>query len=178
MRTKKAKLEKGIVGLQKLKSILKQSSQNTTTLKPGREHKVISESEVKNLQKLIADIATGVWRMRNKFLMVNVTDLPNEIKKAYRHLDSIWDTLTIAKVEIRDHTNEKYVPGMALKVIAFQPTSCVLTETIRETIKPSVFYKDTLIQAGEVIVATPDTAESKKNANIEDISESKERHTQ
>jgi len=177
MKTKKGKLKKEISGLQKIKSILKQSSQNTTTLKRGREHKVISQSDLRDFQKLIADIATGVWRMRNKFSMVNADNLPNEITKAYRHLDSIWDTLASAEVEIRGYTNEKYVPGMALKVIAFQPTSSVQTETIIETIKPSIFYKHKLIQEGEVIVAKPDAAQSKKNAN-EDISESKERNTE
>lgn len=164
--------------MNKIMSALQHPSQVTGTPKAGRGFRQIPESEVKSFQKLIADIATAVWRMRDKFKMVNIDDLPDEITKANRHLESIWDTLISAKVEIRDHTNEKYVPGMALKVIAFQPTSSVQTEKIAETIKPSVFYKDTLIQVGEVIVATSDTTELKKNGNIENISENKERNTE
>jgi len=138
----------------------------------------VLDCELPKMIGLLADIATCLWRMRDKFKKINIDDLPDEITKANRHLESIWDTLKSAKVEIRGHTNEKYVPGMALKVIAFQPTSSVQTEKIAETIKPSVFYKDILIQVGEVVVATPDTAELKRNGNIKNISEYKERNTE
>lgn len=178
MERKFKKSQKGILGMNKIMSALKHPSQVTGTPKAECGLRQIPESEVKSFQKLIADIATAVWRMRDKFKKVNIDDLPDEITKANRHLESIWDTLKSAKVEIRGHTNEKYVPGMALKVIAFQPTSSVQTEKIAETIKPSVFYKDILIQVGEVIVATPDTAELKRNGNIKNISEYKERNTE
>lgn len=178
MKRKFERPKKRPLRMSKVISVLKQPSQIAATLKSGREHKAISESEVNNLQKLIADIATGVWRMRNKFSMVNIEDLPDEMKKANRHLESVWDALASAKVETRDHTSEKYVPGMALKVIAFQPTPHVQAERITETIKPSVFYKDTLIQVGEVIVATPDTTELKNNANIENAAENKQGNTE
>ena len=108
-------------------------------------------------------------------LGVNKKASEGEIKKAYRHVESTCDALKSANIEIQGHSNEKYVPGMALKVIAFQPTSSVQTEKIAETIKPSVFYNDILIQVGEVIVATPDTTEHKKNSNIKSNDENKER---
>ena len=84
--------------------------------------------------------------------------------------------LSSAKVELRDYDKEKYVDGMALKVIAFQPSSSCHVKTIIETIKPSIFYNDKLIQIGEVIVATPDKTEFKKKGNVADVCDNKERN--
>lgn len=126
------------------------------------------DCEIHKLIGLIADITTGVWRIKNKFSSINVDDLSDELKKACRHVESTWDALASAKVEVRDYTKEKYVPGMALNVIAFQPSSLVHLEMITDTIKPSIFFNSKLIQMGEVIVETPKKPESKQNDNMED----------
>jgi len=120
------------------------------------------DCEIHKLVGLIADITTGIWRMKNKFSAAKFDDMSDELKKAYRHVESTWDAISSANVEVRDQTNEKYVAGMALKVIAFQPSSSVHIEMISETIKPSIFYNDKLIQMGEVIVKTPEKMESKE----------------
>lgn len=131
---------------------------------------------VHELVGLIADIATGIWRMKNKFSAVKIDDMPDEVKKAYRHVESTWDMLYSAKVKVHDYANEKYIPNRNIKPIAFQPSSSVRIETITETVKPSIFYNGKLIQIGEVIVATPDTTEFKKNGNLENASNKKERN--
>ena len=79
----------------------------------------VYDCEIHKLVASLADVATGIWRIRNKFSAVDIDGLPDEIKKAYRHVESTWDALTSAKVEVRDHSKEKYVAGMALNVIAF-----------------------------------------------------------
>lgn len=136
----------------------------------------VYDCEIHKLIGLLADVATGIWRIKNKFSAVGVNDLPDEIKKAYRHVESTWDALASAKVEVCDHTKEKYVAGMALNVIAFQPSSSVHTEMITETIKPSIFYNGKLIQMGDVIVETPEKTQSKKSNIAEDVCETKERN--
>ena len=134
------------------------------------------DCEVHKLVGLIADIATGIWRMKNKFLAVKINDMPDEIKKAYRHIESTSDMLSSAKVKVCDYANEKYIPNRNIKPIAFQPSSSVHIEMITETVKPSIFYNEKLIQVGEVIVTTPDTTELKKNGNIENSRDKKERN--
>lgn len=107
----------------------------------------------------LADIGTGLWRLRQKMVQPG-TDRPlEEMRRAYRHLESIWDALTQAGVEIHDHTGESVPEGgiYALKTIAFQPTPGIAREKVIETIKPTVYYKDQMIQMGEVIVGTPET---------------------
>jgi hypothetical protein len=136
----------------------------------------IRDCELPKLIGLLADIATGIWRLKKKFSAVKIDDLPDEIKKAHRHLESIWDALSSAKVKVRDHTGEKYPHGNPqLDAIAFQPSSSLHVEMITETIKPSIFYNDKLIQRGEVIVATPDTTELKNNSKTGNSSDNKER---
>ena len=122
----------------------------------------VRDCELPKLIALLADVATGIWRIKNKFSDVDIDGLPDEIKKAHRHHESICDMLKNAKVEIRDHTGEKFPQGNpALKVIAFQPTPSVQYEVIAETIKPTIYYNGRLIQMGQVIVETPQS----KNSN-------------
>jgi len=80
------------------------------------------------------------------------------MRRAYRHLESTWDALGEAGVEIQDHTNDRFDSGQSLKVLAFEPTEGVAEERVSETVKPTVYFKGSVIQRGEVIVATPQTA--------------------
>lgn len=128
--------------------------------KPDNSSNELSRRE-KDLLKLLADVTTGIWRIKNKFSDVDIDGLPDEIKKAHRHHESICDMLKNAKVEIRDHTGEKFPQGNpALKVIAFQPTPSVQYEVIAETIKPTIYYNGRLIQMGQVIVEIPQSKKS------------------
>lgn len=115
----------------------------------------VDSEERRTFYRLIAQTATGLWRVRRRTLPEGAVERPDEMRQVRRHVEATWDILTQGMVEIRDHIGEKYVTGMALKVVAFQPTPGVQRETIVETIRPSIFYKDTLIQRGQVIVATP-----------------------
>jgi len=106
-------------------------------------------------KRWIADLATCLSRLERKLLPDGGDEPPDELRPLYRHFEAALDALGSGGVEIRDHTGERYVPGMALRVIAFQPQPGTRIETIVETLKPSVFLGDQLIQRGEVIVATP-----------------------
>ncbi|MGH8547907.1 MAG: hypothetical protein ACRERU_04790 [Methylococcales bacterium] len=58
-------------------------------------------------------------------------------------------------MEITDHTNSRYDPGLSLRVIAFQATAGIGCETIVETIRPTVYWNKQPLRLGEVIVGTP-----------------------
>ncbi len=107
--------------------------------------------------QFLADIGTGLWRLRQKMVQPG-TDRPlEEMHRAYRHLESVWDALSQAGVEIQDHTNALFDPGMSLRVIAFQPMPGIRREKVIETIKPTIYFKSQPIQMGEVIVGRPET---------------------
>ena len=120
-------------------------------------HKVSKRMEPENdmFPSLLADIGTGLWRLKQKMLQPGTNQPLEETRRAYRHLESVWDALTQAEVIIQDHTNQPFDPGLSLKALAYQPTPNLQRPKVIETIKPSVYFKGKAILMGEVIVGTP-----------------------
>lgn len=114
----------------------------------------------KQQMRLLAEVGTGLWRLRQKMQQPGTNRPLEEMRRAYRHLESVWDVLAEAGVEIQDHTDAPFDPGMSLRVIAFQPTAGIERERVFETIKPTIYFRKQTIQMGEVIVATPESAAS------------------
>ena len=112
----------------------------------------------KEFLEFLADLSTGLWRLRQKMVQPGTNDPLDEMRRAYRHLESTCDVLAEAGVQILDHTNELIPEGgiYALKTIAYQPTPGLTREHVIETIKPTVYYKNQMIQMGEVIIGTPE----------------------
>jgi len=113
------------------------------------------EDILKTLLRSMALIATSIWRIRTKLGNGYETNLPSEMRHLPRHIQSAWDALAAAGIEIQDYKGQRYVPGMAVAPISFQPMEGISFEIIQETIKPSIYYKDSLIQRADVIVAQP-----------------------
>jgi hypothetical protein len=104
----------------------------------------------------LAEVGTGLWRLRQKMTQPG-TDKPlDEMRRAYRHFESVWDTLEKDGVKIYDHTGEDFDAGRTLTVLAYQPTEGLRRERVTETIKPTIYAGDDLVQLGEVIVGTPE----------------------
>ncbi len=106
--------------------------------------------------RMMADVGTGLWRLRQKMLKPGSTQPLEEMRKPYRHLESVWDALGQAGVEIHDYTDRPFDQGLSLKVIAYQPTPGLSRQRIIETIKPSIYLRGDMLQIGEVIVGTPE----------------------
>lgn len=106
--------------------------------------------------RLLADLATGLWRLRGRMVDARSGEPLSEMRRAYRHLEAVWDALSQAGVEVQEHARRPYDPGLSLRVLAFQPTAGLERETVLETVKPCVYLGGRRIQMGEVIVGTPD----------------------
>jgi len=105
----------------------------------------------------LAEVGTGLWRLRQKMLQPG-TDKPlEEMRRAYRHFESVWDALARDGVKIYDHTGEDFDAGRSIKVLAYQPTTGLSRERVLETIKPTIYINDDRVQMGEVIVGTPES---------------------
>jgi hypothetical protein len=113
------------------------------------------DTSKKDHMHFLADVGTGLWRIRNKMVKPGTNEPLEEMRRVYRHLESTLNILIEAGLEIQDHTDTPYDPGMSLRVLTFQPTERVDRETVIETIKPTIYYKGQSIQLGEVIVGTP-----------------------
>jgi hypothetical protein len=106
--------------------------------------------------KILSDLGTGLWRLRSRMIQPETGRPLEGMGRAYRHFESVWDALHGEGIKIYDHTGEAFEPGRALQVMSFQPTPALTRDVIIETIKPTIYFKDTLIQTGEVIVGTPE----------------------
>lgn len=108
-------------------------------------------------QAFLAEIGTGLWRLRQKMVQPG-TDRPlEEMRRAYRHLESVWDALEKDGVKIYDHTGEDFDAGRSINVLAYQPTAGLTRERVLETIKPTIYVNSERVQMGEVIVGTPES---------------------
>ncbi len=110
--------------------------------------------------QFLAEIAIGLWRLKNSILK----DIPDTVeikdKRTWKHLERLFDCLRSRDITIQDKTGEPYDPGMSLRVVSAEPRPDLSRELIIETITPTVFYRDDIIHAGEVIVGKPIKADT------------------
>ena len=100
-----------------------------------------------------AELATHVWRARNRLGAAP----PEVTRRSLRHIEAAIETLRQLEVTSKDWLNEPYDPGLPLKVISFQPTAGLVRDTIIEVVRPAVFWRNRLMQSGEVVVGrSPD----------------------
>ena len=115
-----------------------------------------SQSE-EELLDMAADVGTLVWRIRQR--LVGTGELAKPLQRLSRDVERTWDALAQGGIEIKDHTGGDYDGGMALRVITSQPVPGLARQQITETLKPTVYYKDRIIQMGEVVVGVPEETE-------------------
>ena len=137
-----------------------------------------NREELSEALKTLAATATAIWRVRSKFETGINAELPSELRHIPRHIQAAWDALAAGHIEVRDLTGERYVPGMAVNILAFQPLEGISSEIIHETIKPSIYFNDTLIQYADVIIARPmrDSESGAEHASTAEDRTSEEKH--
>lgn len=118
---------------------------------PG--HKLTAQSA--DIVEALASIATNTWRARNKMIDPENGEPLEDMRRVFRHVDGISNTLEELGLRTLDPAGKPYDSGMALKVIAAEETPGLSREEINETIKPSITWQGRLLQMGEVIVGTP-----------------------
>lgn len=112
---------------------------------------------LKSVTRTLSIIATNAWRARKKMVNNENGEAKDEMKRVFRHIEAIFDALSEIGIEISDMQGRAYDPGMALKVISFEPSPGLSIEKILETVQPTITWKGKLIQLGEVIVGMPET---------------------
>jgi hypothetical protein len=117
----------------------------------GVEHRMVLQLR----PTIWADMANAVWALQQKSRDPATSELKDEFRAVYRHVERLAECLTEIGIEAQNHTNQPFDSGQSLEVIAFQPTAGIAKEIVLETIRPSVYLKGRRIQVGQVIVATP-----------------------
>lgn len=102
-----------------------------------------------------AKIATHLWKAQGR-IVDSETGLPKDgYEKISGDLNRMAEALEKAGIEIIDAIDGTYDAGMAIKVLNFEPTFGIISDTIIEIIKPGVKIKGYWVQNPEVIVGTP-----------------------
>jgi hypothetical protein len=105
--------------------------------------------------KALVSIATNAWRAKTKMVDTTTGEVREEMKRVDRHIEAIYRSLTDVGVVIRDHTGEAYDEGQPMKVVASKPTPGLDKKRVSETLLPSIFWNERLVQNGEIEIATP-----------------------
>lgn len=121
----------------------------------AREPPVTSDENDKAMVRALCDLANGVWRLKTR-MIDGATGRPKEqFRREYSHVESLWDVLAEAGIEIQDHTGQRVSPGLSLREIERIPVLGLSHARVQETIKPTIYFKGNHVQKGEVIVEEP-----------------------
>jgi hypothetical protein len=109
----------------------------------------------------LAALATQVWRARIRIIDPETGEPREEMRRIHRHIEGAFESFGQIGLTINDWLNQPYDPGLPVKVLTFQPTPELQRDTVLEAVRPTVIWKDRLLQMGEVIVGIPQNAEAK-----------------
>lgn len=147
------------IPLRQLKELLERPPAAAPTISAEALRDLKSQVELADkVLRRTCDIATNAWRARAKMIDPASNEPYEAMARVYRHVENILEDIAKMGLRLWDPNGEIYDSGMALKVVAFQPTPGLQRERVLETIRPSVYWEDRLLQMGEVIVGTPETS--------------------
>jgi hypothetical protein len=106
-------------------------------------------------RRLLAEAAAGLWRLRARLAEPPDGDWPRLVRGAARHVERTLDLLSEGGIEVDGHLDVPFDPGMALDVVAYEPTTGLERETVVEVERPTVYRDGHVIPRGKVIVGVP-----------------------
>ncbi len=125
---------------------------------------VAAHAESTHLEELsgsLAGLATQVWRVRTRIIDPETGQPREEMRRIHRHIEAAFEVFTQMGFTINDWLSQPYDTGLPVKVLTFQPTPDLTRDTVLEAVRPTVMWKERLLQMGEVIVGIPLSTEEK-----------------
>lgn len=108
-------------------------------------------------------VVDSLWKAELRWSKADPSEQGGSLKHLGRNLRTGLDALHSAGFEIKDHTNERYVEGSRVEVLAFQPVQGITHLTVIETLKPTVYYMNQLLRRGQIVVGKPIDPNSPNN---------------
>jgi hypothetical protein len=118
------------------------------------------ENKIGLMSKAMVLITNQLWRLET---VVNdpekgeiKTELSSqEIRKIANALDAIKQSIGELGIRIKDRCNEDFHPGLPDQVVTEEPREGISKERIIRTIRPTIFWNQTMVQRGEIDIAVP-----------------------
>ena len=106
--------------------------------------------------RTLADLGTNLWRARQRLLRsLDKGSQATEFKKTLRPIESALENIENIGIRIMDFTGQPYIQGMALNIVSSQPNSSLKADRICEMLKPTIYFREQFIQAGDAIIEGP-----------------------
>lgn len=124
--------------------------------------------------KAAISIANNFWRAKKRMVDQTTGEVREEMKRIHRDVEAIRRSLAEVgmvilyyrdddfregepriRIVVRDHTRDLYDEGQPMKVVASRPTPGLDKKRVSETLLPSIFWNDHLVQNGEIEIETP-----------------------
>jgi len=105
--------------------------------------------------RVILSVAINTWRAENEVLDPKTGQIRPGMEGFATHIEAIYQNLGEFGIIIHDHTGQPYDESQSLNVLEAIPTPGVDKTLVTETVLPSIYWNDRLIQNGEVKIATP-----------------------
>ncbi|MFJ6820262.1 hypothetical protein ACIQRJ_07570 [Streptomyces niveus] len=126
-----------------------------STTDPGVEQQAPVESPLE--EKALADAATNLWRAQRR-LTRQGEEASTRSRQTGRYLRSCREALDEAGLLVQEHEGDAFHAGRSLEALAFEDDPSLEADTVRETIRPTIYLHGRRIQMGQVIVGCPPKA--------------------
>ena len=127
------------------------------TNRPGAEPaRVTPSTEAKtDYFRVMAAVANNTWRARNEIIDPRTGQVREDMQAIGRHIEAIFQSLAEFGIVVHDHNGQPYEEGQPLNVVETISTPGLDQKVILETVLPSIFWNNRLIQNGEVKISNP-----------------------
>ena len=125
------------------------------TVTTSRPIEVVPPSFLKG----VLAIATSAWRAKAKMVDATTGEVHREMARVYKDIERIYRHLEEIGFTIKNHTGDPYDDGQPMKVITSQPRQDATRKYVLETLLPTVYWNDRIIQHGEIEIAIPATSD-------------------
>ncbi|MGW6508684.1 hypothetical protein ACWGCP_14205 [Streptomyces niveus] len=119
---------------------------------PGVEQQIPVESPLE--EKALAEAATNLWRAQRR-LTRQGEEASTRSRQTGRYLRSCREALDDAGLLVQEHEGDAFHAGRSLEALAFEDDPSLEADTVRETIRPTIYLHGRRIQMGQVIVGCP-----------------------
>ncbi len=105
--------------------------------------------------KGVLGIATSAWRAKTKMVDGTSGEVRQEMARVYKDIERIYRHLEDLGFTIKSHTGDPYDDGQPMKVITSQPRQDATRKYVLETLLPTIYWQDRIVQHGEIEIAVP-----------------------
>ena len=108
-----------------------------------------------NVTKGLIAIANSYFRAKKKMLDPTTGEPHEAMSRVYKDIERISRHLEEMGFKIQNHTGDAYDDGQPMKVITSNPRPEATRKYVLETLLPTIYWNDKIIQHGEIEIAVP-----------------------